>query len=133
MRLMLGTVALALWVVAGVTSAMQEGQLAKGFGSRTITRVGMVVRDAKKTASAYADTFGVPMSAVTETRPPAYPKDYKGDKAAHTRVVNVQFDNMTLEIAEPVGGRSPWREFLDTKGEGFHHIAFDVDDVEENV
>jgi hypothetical protein len=30
---------------------------------------------------------------------------------------------------EPVGGSSPWRDFLDKYGEAAHHIAFDVPDV----
>ena len=29
------------------------------------------------------------------------------------------------------GGESPWQEFLDTKGEGVHHLGCIVDDIEK--
>jgi len=38
--------------------------------------------------------------------------------------------SLSLELIEPVGGPSTWREFLDTRGEGVHHIAFHVPDTE---
>jgi len=35
-----------------------------------------------------------------------------------------------VELIQPVEGDSPWKEFLDTKGEGIMHIAFAVDDID---
>jgi 4-hydroxyphenylpyruvate dioxygenase-like putative hemolysin len=40
---------------------------------------------------------------------------------------------LSLELIEPVGGPSTWREFLDQKGEGVHHMAFVVQDTDEAV
>ena len=34
-----------------------------------------------------------------------------------------------MELIQPLGGESLWQEFLDTKGEGVHHLAFYVDDI----
>ena len=34
-------------------------------------------------------------------------------------------DDLTFEIMQPLSGRSVIRDFLDTRGEGIHHIAFD--------
>ena len=37
-----------------------------------------------------------------------------------------------IEMIEPVAGKgSIWKEILDSKGEGIHHIAFQVDDIEK--
>jgi methylmalonyl-CoA epimerase len=36
-----------------------------------------------------------------------------------------------LQLCQPLGGESPWQEFLDTKGEGVHHIGCIVDDIEK--
>ena len=36
-----------------------------------------------------------------------------------------------IELFEPVKGGSPWQEFLDSKGEGIHHIAFEVENLEK--
>jgi 4-hydroxyphenylpyruvate dioxygenase-like putative hemolysin len=40
---------------------------------------------------------------------------------------------VSLELIEPIGGPSTWREFLDQRGEGVHHIAFVVRDTDEVV
>ena len=39
---------------------------------------------------------------------------------------------LKVELIEPVAGeRSIWKDVLDRKGEGIHHLAFQVDDIEE--
>ena len=39
----------------------------------------------------------------------------------------------SFELIEPVGGPSTWKEHLDTKGEGVHHIAFRIKGMVEQV
>lgn len=39
--------------------------------------------------------------------------------------------DLEIELIHPVSGRSPQMEFVKSKGEGFHHIAFLVDDVKK--
>ena len=34
-----------------------------------------------------------------------------------------------LEVVQPIGGRSLWKEFFESKGEGIQHLAFAVDDI----
>ena len=41
--------------------------------------------------------------------------------------------NMQIEIIQPDDRPNPWKDFLDTRGEGIHHIGFQVDDVEGEV
>jgi methylmalonyl-CoA/ethylmalonyl-CoA epimerase len=36
-----------------------------------------------------------------------------------------------LQLIQPLEGKSIFQEFLDTKGEGVHHYAFLVDDIEK--
>ena len=45
----------------------------------------------------------------------------------------IRIGNMSLELIQPDDKPNPWAEFLNTKGEGIHHIGFRVDDVEEEV
>ena len=35
-----------------------------------------------------------------------------------------------LEFVEPISEKAPLKNFLDTRGEGIHHICFIVDDIE---
>ena len=32
--------------------------------------------------------------------------------------------SLEIELIQPLEGQSPHKEFLDSKGEGIHHIAF---------
>jgi catechol 2,3-dioxygenase-like lactoylglutathione lyase family enzyme len=41
--------------------------------------------------------------------------------------------SVTLEILQPTKGRSIYDEYLKSHGEGFHHIAFSVDDMDRAV
>lgn len=41
--------------------------------------------------------------------------------------------NTALEIVEPMDERSPHFEFLETRGEGLHHLAYWVDSVRDEI
>lgn len=41
--------------------------------------------------------------------------------------------SITLEILDPTMGRNIYDEYLDRHGSGFHHLAFNVDDMDEAV
>ena len=36
-----------------------------------------------------------------------------------------------LQVIQPIEGEFIWKEFLETKGEGVHHLAFSVNDIEK--
>ena len=40
---------------------------------------------------------------------------------------------MTIELLEPVGAPSSWKDGLDENGEGFHHLGFQVEDLDRSV
>jgi len=128
----IAVVALALSTAFAVSSQAQSGSL-EVFGSKTITHIGVVVPDVEKAAKAFTDIFGVPVSPAKDVKPTGFPPDYAGDRSAYTRVIEVQFDNMVVELSQPMGGPSPWRSFLETDGQAIHHVAFNVPDVEAHV
>ena len=49
------------------------------------------------------------------------------------KIFKAKIGEVVLELFQPVKGESPWKEFLDSKGEGIHHIGFDVDDLDEEA
>ena len=102
------------------------------FDQRTVTHIGMVVRDVQKTARAIADVFGLDVPPIKETSAKPLPKGAEGD-AARTRAAEMRFENIVLEINEPVGGASPWRAYLEKYGEGLHHLSFAVPVVDDYV
>jgi len=49
------------------------------------------------------------------------------------RIVFGVLGGVLLELLEPLDDRSPHAEFLATRGEGMHHLAFLVDDFDEQL
>jgi len=49
------------------------------------------------------------------------------------RVFMLEIGNIRLEFIQPDDKPNPWKESLDTRGEGIHHLGFQVNDVEKEV
>jgi len=47
-----------------------------------------------------------------------------------TRFVYTHIGNLQLQLAQPGEGRTIYKDFLETTGEGVFHIGFEVDDIE---
>lgn len=45
------------------------------------------------------------------------------------KVAKLQTENMTLELVQPLEGEEPVSKFLEKRGEGIHHICFEVADI----
>lgn len=96
--------------------------------TNNIIQVGIVVRDIEKTAKLYSKIFGVEMPNIRN----AYPNiTYRGQKiTTHSKLCSFSMGNVTLELVQPDEGPSSWREFLDSHGEGVHHIGVVVNDLQ---
>jgi methylmalonyl-CoA/ethylmalonyl-CoA epimerase len=83
--------------------------------------VGVAVPSIEDAKATYRDLYGVPASAMTETRElPA-----QGVKFAFVNVANSQ-----IELIEPLGADSPIRKFLEKNPQGGqHHVCFEVEDI----
>lgn len=103
--------------------------------TNVVIQVGIIVRDIERTARAYAGLFGMEMPAVslTGTVEEAHTR-YRGESTtARAKLAFFQMGGITLELIEPVGGPSTWQEFLDTHGEGAHHIALHFPGMDEAI
>lgn len=107
----------------------------KPFDKNIITQVGIVVNDVEKTAQAYAAILGVEMPSIdiTDTVDKSE-TEYNGEQSiARAKLAFFDLGSVQLELIEPDKNPSTWREHLNEKGEGVHHIAFVVDDMKETV
>lgn len=52
---------------------------------------------------------------------------------AKFKISGAKLGEVMLELIQPVEGKSPHQEFLDSQGEGIQHIAFAVDDLDREV
>jgi methylmalonyl-CoA epimerase len=105
------------------------------LNTNCIIQVGLIVKDVEKTKKKWAAFFGVPVPPtvqsgdykITNTK-------YKRKPAPKAKCQMAFFEagpNMQLELIQPNGEKSTWRDFLDKKGEGIHHIAFQVNGMKK--
>ncbi len=102
------------------------------MSSHRMVQVGIIVRNAEESAKRYAAVFGLPVPPVslTDTADKSHIQ-YRGKPTeARAKLAFLNMESLQLELIEPVGGPSTWREFLDKHGEGVHHIAYIVPDTE---
>ncbi len=112
-----------------LASTMEKKEATALIPDKQMMQVGIIVKDVEKSAKAWAGFLGyeeVPKVNVA-TGSDLNPTTYKGSPTdATAKLAFFQLDNITIELIEPDGKPSTWQEFLDTKGEGIHHIAFNV-------
>ena len=107
----------------------------KGLGTSVICQVGLIVRDIERSAEAYSRILGLPKPSVIVTDPAeiAHTRFRGQPTGAQAKLAFFDMGQVSLELIEPIGGPSTWREFLDEKGEGVHHIAFVVKGTDQVV
>ena len=105
------------------------------IGTNIVFQVAFVVKDIEAAKKKFAEFLGVEPRhhIVTEKTPDNI---YKGKSAPDVSCILAFLDigpNLEIELIQPNGVASVWQDVLDEKGEGFHHIAFKVKDIEESV
>jgi len=106
---------------------------ANPLSGAAITQVGIVVGDIERAAQTYADLFGVPVSQVRITEPPAKGRwEYRGLPCrGRAKLAFFKSGSLSIELVEPVGGPTTWREFLEEHGQGVHHVAIHVEGIQK--
>ncbi len=105
------------------------------LGSNQVTQIGIVVKDIEKSSATFAAFFNVGKPSISITGPASETHaEFKGKPTdAKAKLAFFKFRNIVIELIEPVGGPSTWQEFLDSHGEGVHHIAFNVHDNKAKI
>jgi len=106
------------------------------LGTRRATQVCVIVNDVEASKKKYAEFLGVEVPptvglgdfAVTQTEYMGKPAPEISNKMAFFSLESLQF-----ELIEPNEAKSTWRDFLEEKGEGIHHIAFEVEDLQKSI
>lgn len=95
---------------------------------KSFCQVALVVRDIEHSRHRYATLFGVAPPDVITTDPAEKARTrYRGQPTlAQAKLAFFELGHVQLELIEPIGGPSIWREHLSRHGESVHHIAFRV-------
>lgn len=88
---------------------------------KKINHIAVAVNNIEEAAKFYQDVLGLTLSRVEVVT------------AQKTRVGFLKIGESNIELVQPAEPDSPIAKFLETKGQGIHHICFEVDDVEAEV
>ncbi len=86
-----------------------------------INHIAIAVPNIEAAAKFYQTILGLTLSGLEEI------------PSQKTRVGFLKCGELNIELIEPTGPDSPLGKFLETKGQGIHHLCFEVDDVEAAV
>ena len=105
------------------------------IGTNVVMQVAFVVKDMEVTKKKFAEFLGleVPDHFATEKSPDNF---VEGKPAPDVSALLAFLDvgpGLAIELIQPNGVKSVWQDVLDEQGEGFHHIAFVVDSMEEKI
>ena len=86
-----------------------------------ISHLGVAVRDLEEAREFYRHVLGL------ESAEPII-----GGEGT-IKVSMVDTGNTVIELLQPIGSEGVMARFLERKGEGFHHICYEVDDIEAAI
>jgi methylmalonyl-CoA/ethylmalonyl-CoA epimerase len=100
-----------------------------------LLQVGIVVKDLDKTLQYMKECFGI-VPFQSGVWPPENRNDmrryYYGKPSDFTaKIAFVDMGNIELEIIQPLSGCNIYSDFIEKRGEGLHHIRFNVPDSDE--
>lgn len=98
-----------------------------------ITQVAVVVRDLRRAMENYHKMLGWQPWSVFDYKPPLLHDTMVRGKPVEYRMLGaeVHCDPIDFEILQPIEGPSIYKEFIDERGEGLHHVS--VVSPKENV
>jgi len=88
---------------------------------KQISHLGMAVKDLEEAREFYRSVFGL------ESSEPIIAGD------GTIRVSMVRVGNTLIELLQPIGSEGVMAKFLEKHGEGFHHICYEVDDMNAEI
>ncbi len=86
-----------------------------------IDHIGIAVRDLKMVGRLYSNAFGLKVS------------DEMDVPERKLRIAFTEISGVKLEFLMPTDQESVVAKFIDNRGEGIHHICFEVDDIEKAI
>jgi len=88
---------------------------------KQISHLGIAVKDLEEARKFYRSVFGL------ESSEPIIGGD------GTIKVSMVEIGNTLIELLQPIGSEGVMAKFLEKRGEGFHHICYEVDDINSEI
>ena len=88
---------------------------------KQISHLGIAVKDLEEARKLYRSVFGL------ESSEPIIGGD------GTIKVSMVEIGHTLIELLQPIGSEGVMAKFLEKRGEGFHHICYEVDDINSEI
>ena len=95
-----------------------KSALPDGLGIEKIHHVAVIVRDLDASLGLYRDKLGLTVEAVM---------DMEYD---HVKIGFLPVGQTKIELVQPTDNTTGSAKFLESRGEGFHHVCFEVQDIQ---
>ncbi len=100
------------------------------FDPSTLCQVAIVVKSIDETVKFYTEVFGIGPFEIREVHFPH--ATYYGQKGGYRgKRAYAKLGSVTLELIELIDGKTVHEAFLKEKGEGLHHLGFEVKDLKK--
>ncbi|MDR3579346.1 MAG: methylmalonyl-CoA epimerase [Oryzomonas sp.] len=86
-----------------------------------INHIGIAVKSLDDALPFYRDNLGMTFAGIEEV------------VEQKVRVAMLQVGESKIELLEPTGEDSPVAKFLEKNGPGIHHLAYEVEDIEDAI
>jgi len=133
MRAFCGLLLAAAVVVAFSANSASAQAKYQDPGLKKVIQVAIVVRDIEASSKRWSEVLGMPVPPIQTTRPGHEVKViYRGKPSeGQAKLTFFNLGQVVLELIEPVGEGTSWKEFLDKRGEGVQHLGFQVVDPDK--
>ncbi len=89
--------------------------------AKSINHVCIAVENIVESVNLYVNLFGISLPKIKTI----------ADQKVKAAMINI--GNTNLEFIEPVDNESGVAKFINNKGEGIHHICFEVENIEKSI
>jgi len=106
------------------------------LGTHIVTQIGLIVKDVDVTKKKFAEFLGVdePNAFWTDDIEKTQSEFIGKPCLAKAKLAFFKVgETLDIELIQPDEHPSVWRNFLEEKGEGVHHIAFQIKGMKEKV
>ena len=102
---------------------------------KQVLQIGVVVKDLQEAMELYWNIFGIGPWHIYNFKPPFVTETIlRGKQVPYTmRLALTQVGNIQWELIQPLEGPSVYKEFLEQKGGGLHHVACDMGDYDQAI
>lgn len=88
---------------------------------KKINHIGIAVKSLEESISYYEKALGLRCEGIEEVA------------SQKVKVAFIPVGEVRIELLEPTSPESPIAKHIEKKGEGIHHIAFDTDNIEQQL